>query len=205
MVKIQTNYLFYEMTSNDWGPRTDARIVSSKAMAADKHLFRRIMGSFASGVTVVTAIGADGKPQGFTASAVSSLSLDPQLLLVCISERSATLQAIRESGTFGVNILTASQHEAAQQFASRAADRFAGIRWRRSPQAGVPVLDGSLAYAECRLHDTCIGGDHVVLMGEVVAGEAHEAEPLLYYKGRYGIYEATTPPVSYPADIWEIW
>lgn len=174
-------------------------------MSIEKHLFVRVMGSLASGVTVVTVMGSDGLPYGFTASAVTSLSLEPRLLLVCISERSSTLDQIREAGSFAVNILSTDQQETAQQFATRRDNRFEGIRWRQGQETGAPVLDGSLAYAECKLTDTCQGGDHIILMGEILGGDAHEAEPLLYFRGRYGTYEAVVAPVVHPADIWEIW
>jgi flavin reductase (DIM6/NTAB) family NADH-FMN oxidoreductase RutF len=171
----------------------------------EKYEFRRVMGSFASGVTVTTVMGVDGMPRGFTASAVSSLSLEPRMLLVCVNEKSTSLKVIQEAGNFTVNILAADQQEVAQQFATQGEDRFAGIRWRRGPETGAPVIDGSLAYAECKLAGSCRGGDHVVLMGEIVGGDAHEAEPLLYFRGRYGRYEAVVAPVVHPADIWEIW
>lgn len=172
----------------------------------DKYLFLRVMGSFASGVTIVTTMDEDGTPRGFTASAVSSLSLEPRMLLVCVNEQSSTLDAIRQSGKFAVNILAASQQHVAQQFTTRdGSNRFAGLRWRPGVETAAPILNGSLAYVECVLHDTCKGGDHIILMGEVVAGEAHEAEPLLYFRGRYGTYEAVVAPVVHPADIWEIW
>jgi flavin reductase (DIM6/NTAB) family NADH-FMN oxidoreductase RutF len=143
--------------------------------------------------------------RGFTASAVSSLSLEPRLLLVCVNERSTSLEAIKGAGCFAVNILAADQQEIAQQFATRSGDRFKGCRWHPGPDTGAPVIDGSLAYAECRLVDTCKGGDHIIVMGEVVSGDAHEAEPLLYFRGRYGTYEAVVAPFVHPADIWEVW
>lgn len=174
-------------------------------MAIEKHLFHRVMGSFASGVTIVTVASAEGTPRGFTASAVTSLSLEPRMLLVCVSERSTTLDLIIEKGLFAVNILSASQQYIAQQFATPRDDKFVGLRWRPGHETGAPVLDGSLAFAECRLSGTCKGGDHVILMAEIVAGDAHEAEPLLYFRGRYGEYEAVVAPVVHPADIWEIW
>lgn len=174
-------------------------------MSIERDLFRRVMSSFASGVTVITVIGPDGTPTGFTASAVTSLSLEPRMLLVCVSERSATLQAVKEAGNFVVNILSGSQQYVAQQFATRRDDRFGGIRWHAGQTTGAPVIDGSLAYAECTLRDTAQGGDHIILMGEIVGGDAHEAEPLLYFRGRYGTYEAVVAPVVHPADIWEIW
>lgn len=171
----------------------------------EKHLFMRVMGSFASGVTIVTTKDKDGTPRGFTASAVSSLSLEPRMLLVCVSEHSSSLDAIMEAGAFCVNILAANQQEIAQQFATRQDNRFAGIRWRSGAETQAPVIDGSLAYAECRLVDTCKGGDHVIVMGEIVGADAHEAEPLLYFRGRYGTYGAVVAPVVHPADIWEVW
>jgi 3-hydroxy-9,10-secoandrosta-1,3,5(10)-triene-9,17-dione monooxygenase reductase component len=174
-------------------------------MSIEKHLFVRVMGSFASGVTVVTTKSAEGLPLGFTASAVTSLSLEPRQLLVCVNENSSTLEEIRASGVFTVNILTTEQQDIAQRFSTRRNDRFEGIRWRPGPVTGMPVLDGSLAYAECRLRDTCQGGDHIILIAEILAGDAHEAEPLLYFRGRYGTYEAVVAPVVHPADIWEIW
>ena len=173
-------------------------------MPIETSLFRRVMGSFASGVTVVTSM--EGKePRGFTASAISSLSLEPRMLLVCVNRLSTTLDIIKASGTFVVNVLSAQQQEVAQQFATRTTNRFDGVRWRMGTATGAPVIDGSLAYAECRLTDTCPGGDHVIIMGEVLSGDAHEAEPLLYFRGRYGTYEAVVSPVVHPADIWEIW
>jgi flavin reductase (DIM6/NTAB) family NADH-FMN oxidoreductase RutF len=174
-------------------------------MPIEKDLFRRVMGSFASGVTVVTVKVNDAEPTGFTANAVTSLSIEPRMLLVCVNEQSSTLALIEEAGSFVVNILSARQQETAQQFATRRDNRFEGVRWRPGQETGAPVLDGSLAYAECRLHGTAKGGDHVILMGEILAGDANEAEPLLYFRGRYGTYDAVVSPVIHPADIWEIW
>ena len=174
-------------------------------MTIPRDLFRRMMGSFASGVTIITVTGKDGEPHGFTASAVSSLSLEPRMLLVCVNQHSATLSLMQEAGTFAVNILSTAQQETAQQFATRQEGRFTGIRWRPGTETGAPILDGTLAYAECRLAETCKGGDHVIVMGEILAGDAHEAEPLLYFRGRYGTYDSLDGPVVHPADIWEIW
>lgn len=174
-------------------------------MAITKHLFSRVMGSFASGVTVVTVMGQDSTPRGFTASAVSSLSLEPMMLLVCVDERSSSLQTIKEAGKFAVNILSNRQQDVAQQFARPGNQRFKGLRWKPGAATGAPVISGSLAYAECTLAGSFKGGDHEILLGEIVAGDAHEAEPLLYFRGRYGTYEAVVAPVMHPADIWEIW
>ena len=135
-------------------------------MSIEKSLFLRVMGSFASGVTIITVIGRDGQPHGLTASAVTSLSLEPRMLLICVNERFSTLDEIKSAGTFAINILATEQQDTAQQFATRKGDRFGGVRWRPGPETGAPVLDGSLAYAECRLRDTCKGGDHVIVMAE---------------------------------------
>jgi flavin reductase (DIM6/NTAB) family NADH-FMN oxidoreductase RutF len=173
-------------------------------MAIDNDLFRRVMGSFASGVTVVTTQVPGEMPRGFTASAVSSLSLEPRLLLVCISNVSATLAAIRAAQAFAVNIMASEQQALAQRFSGRVDTKFQGVQW--TPGAlGQPVLEGALAHAECRLADTCVGGDHTILIGEVLAAGARDASPLLYFRGGYGGYAGAVPSILYPTEGWEIW
>src|SRR4051794_3870194 len=98
-------------------------------MSTEKDLFRRVMGSFASGVTVVTTLDADGTPRGFTASAVSSLSLEPRLLLVCVNNASASLTAIQARGAFVVNIMAGEMQAVASRFAGRMPDKFNGVAW----------------------------------------------------------------------------
>src|SRR5690348_5369262 len=119
-------------------------------MAIEKDLFRRVMGSFASGVTVITTQAPGEPPRGFTASAVSSLSLEPRLLLVCISNVSATLGAIRAAGAFAVNIMANEQQALAQRFSGRVEAKFTGVAWEPGT-LGMPLLGGALAYAECRV------------------------------------------------------
>ena len=173
-------------------------------MAIDSMLFRRVMGSFASGVTVVTTQAPGEAPRGFTASAVSSVSLAPSLLLVCISNVSATLAAIRAAGGFAVNILASEQQAIAQRFAGQVEEKFAGVVWAPGP-GGMPILAGALAHAECRLHDSHAAGDHTILIGEVVAATARDAPPLLYFRGAYGAYAGAVPSILYPTEGWEIW
>jgi flavin reductase (DIM6/NTAB) family NADH-FMN oxidoreductase RutF len=173
-------------------------------MAIETDLFRRVMGSFASGVTVVTTQGPDDAPRGFTASAVSSLSLEPRLLLVCISNISATLAAIRAAQAFAINIIASEQQAVAHRFAGRIEDKFAGVAWEPGP-LGMPLLGGALAYAECRLTDTCAGGDHTILIGEVLTAGARDAAPLIYFRGSYGGYAGAVPSILYPTEGWEIW
>jgi len=171
-------------------------------MAVDKDMFRRVMGSFASGVTVITTQVPGQPPRGFTASAVSSLSLEPRLLLVCINNRSGTLAEIQAADGFAVNFMAGEQQAVAQRFAGRLADKFAGVTWEPG-ELGMPVLAGALAYAECRLHTTHPGGDHTILVGEVMAAGARDAAPLLYFRGSYGAYAGAVPSILYPTDGWE--
>ncbi|HUS13753.1 MAG TPA: flavin reductase family protein [Chloroflexia bacterium] len=173
-------------------------------MSIAEDLFRRVMGSFASGVTIVTTCDPDGAPRGFTASGVTSLSLEPRLLLVCIDTRSATLAAIQAHGAFTVNILTESQREWAQRFAARGDHKFAGIPWQPGA-TGSPLLAGALAYAECQVHAIHAGGDHQIIVGEVVAAAAGDAVPLVYFRGRYGVYHGGIASVLGSAEDWEIW
>lgn len=147
--------------------------------------FRSVMGRFATGVAIVTASGAEG-PVGMTANAVTSLSLDPLLLLVCFDRGSRTLPVVRESGTFGVNVLATGQQDLAVAFASKApeAEKFAGVA--HELHDGIPVIAGSHAWIGCRLEQLVPGGDHVIGIGAVTAAETGEGEPLVWYRGTYG-------------------
>ena len=154
-------------------------------MAVDRTLFFRLMGSFASSVTVTTSRGEDGQPTGFTASAFCSLSLDPPLCLVCVDLRSESLPAIEATRTFGVNILAEHQEDLSRRFASKDLDRFAGLSYRDGPATGVPIFDGVVAWVECCVRDILPGGDHVIVVGEIQGGDAVEGAPLLYYRSQY--------------------
>jgi flavin reductase (DIM6/NTAB) family NADH-FMN oxidoreductase RutF len=151
----------------------------------DRDLFFRLMGSFASGVTVVTSRGPDGVPRGFTASAFTSLSLDPTLCVVCVDLRTESLPAIRESEAFVVNMLAQEQEEVSRRFARKSPDKFAGLAYRDSDTTGAPIIDGVLAWVECRLKEVFPGGDHVIAVGEIVAGDARDGAPLLYFRSEY--------------------
>jgi 3-hydroxy-9,10-secoandrosta-1,3,5(10)-triene-9,17-dione monooxygenase reductase component len=158
---------------------------SAEAVTAAE--FRQAMGHLPTGVTVVTSVAASGEPVGTTASAVTSLSLDPPLVLVCFDLSSRTLEAIRGHGAFAINVLAAPQQHLSANFARRgpAAD-WDGIR-HRPGATGSPRLDGVLAVLECTVKDSFAGGDH-----EIVIGRVHEVEtsgedigPLLYWRGTY--------------------
>ena len=154
-------------------------------MPVDRDQFFQLMGSFPSGVTVVTSRGADGVPRGFTASAFCSVSLEPRLCLVSVDLRTETLPAMQESRAFAVNILADSQEDVSRRFASKVEDKFAGLAHRPAPETGAPILDGVLAWVECRIRDMLPGGDHSIVVGEIEGGEANEGTPLVYFRTRY--------------------
>jgi flavin reductase (DIM6/NTAB) family NADH-FMN oxidoreductase RutF len=146
--------------------------------------FRAVMGHFATGVTVVTANTPAG-PVGMTANAVSSLSLEPLLLLVAFDNAARTLPVVRDTGRFGVNVLAAGQEDLARLFASKRPERekFAGVA--HTVHDGIPVLDGVLAWVGCRLERLIPGGDHTIGIGAGAAAEAGRGDPLLWYRGKY--------------------
>ncbi|QFQ99389.1 flavin reductase family protein [Streptomyces phaeolivaceus] len=143
------------------------------------------MSSYFTGVTVVTAIDGNGRPHGMTCSSLTSVTLTPPTLQVCLDVRSGTLAALREQGTFAVNLLHEGSREAAETFASARPDRFELVTWRPSKRHGLPWLcDDSYAMAECRVVDTLTVGDHVAVFGRPVGVENGVGRPLLY--GRRG-------------------
>ncbi|MDB4950252.1 MAG: hypothetical protein JWM27_2901 [Gemmatimonadetes bacterium] len=147
--------------------------------------FRRVMGHFATGVSVVTTLRADGHPTGLTLSALASVSISPTMLLVCLDRASETHRAIARFGAFAVNVLAEGTGEAlARRFAAKS-DKFTGVAFR-SEATGAPVLDDALAWMDCRVVQALPGGDHTIYMGEVVAGDACPGTPLVYYRGGYG-------------------
>ena len=149
--------------------------------------FRHAMGHFATGVTVVTSIAEDGQPVGTTANAVTSLSLDPPLVLVCFDLGSVTLNASRSHGAFVVNVLGVRQQHLSSNFARRGlAAAWDGVRHRRGP-TGSPRIEGVLAVVECVVEHTLPGGDHEIVVGRVQHVETSdgEASPLLFWRGRY--------------------
>jgi flavin reductase (DIM6/NTAB) family NADH-FMN oxidoreductase RutF len=149
--------------------------------------FRHAVSHFATGVTVVTTLRAEGVPVGTTASAVSSLSLEPPLLLVCLARTSTTLAAVRAHGAFAVNVLAAEQRELSTHFArSGAAAVWDTVSYRVSQRA-LPLLQGALATLECSLERCVDGGDHEIVVGRVreLDVAAAEVEPLLHFRGNY--------------------
>ena len=154
------------------------------AGAVDQAEFRETCGRFATGVCVVTSLGADG-PSGMTANAVTSLSLDPPLMIVCFALTSRTLGAVEQSRRFGVQFLSHDQEEVAARFASKMPEqeKFEGLAW--SERAGVPSIDGCLAWIGCELRDLYPGGDHLIGVGEVVDMWEVDGDPLVFFRGDY--------------------
>jgi flavin reductase (DIM6/NTAB) family NADH-FMN oxidoreductase RutF len=149
--------------------------------------FRDAMGHFATGVTVVTSIDDDGKPVGTTANAVTSLSLDPPLVIVCFDLGSLTLRAIRGHGAFAVNVLAAPQQHLSRNFARRGlAAAWDGIQHRRGP-TGSPRLEDVLAALECTVEHALPGGDHEIIVGRVRHADtsANPKGPLVFFRGTY--------------------
>jgi flavin reductase (DIM6/NTAB) family NADH-FMN oxidoreductase RutF len=150
----------------------------------DKESFRAAMGLLPTGVTVVTAIGPNGR-SGATASAVGSLSLEPMLMLVCLDRGSRTLRSVQEAGRFGIDVLAADQEPVARQFSTKLdePEKWEGVDW--GERDGIPSLAGSVLWVGCELQDVLIGGDHVILTGAVADLDARGGEPLIHHRGAY--------------------
>jgi len=158
----------------------------------DQALFRRTLGHFCSGVTVVTSLD-DGFPVGFACQSFAALSLDPPLVLFCPRTTSTSWRRIERTGHFCVNVLTEHQRDVSRVFGTSAADKFAGLAWSPSP-AGAPILDGVLTWADADIEDVHPAGDHQVVIGRVTGlGECGPSRPLLFYRGRYTATAAQSP------------
>jgi flavin reductase (DIM6/NTAB) family NADH-FMN oxidoreductase RutF len=146
--------------------------------------FREAMGTLPTGVTVVSAAGPEG-PVGATANAVTSLSLDPPLMLAALDRQSRTLAAVRDAGRFGISVLGAGQEGIAKAFATKAPH---AEKWADVPaldHEGVPIVGGGPAWVACTLEGVNAGGDHVILIGAVVGIDAPGGEPLVFHRGAY--------------------
>lgn len=154
----------------------------------DPATFRSVLGRFASGVTVLTTRDAAGRDHGMTVSAFCSVSLDPPRVLCCIEKVAVMHDVIAAAPQFAVNVLSASQESTARRFAEVMDDRFDGIGYTRG-LTGAALLEGILAFLECDVVARYDGGDHTIVLGEVIAATAHDDRPLLYYRGGYAQLE----------------
>jgi flavin reductase len=153
----------------------------------DSKLQRTIMGRFATGVTVVTTVH-DGVFSGLTANAVASLSLSPPLVLVAVERNAHSHGYMLKGRVYAMNILAEDQVELSNRFATRGPKEFGDLKYTIG-QTGAPILDGTLGYVECKVVEVLAGGDHDIFVGEIVAGEAREGRPLLYFGGKYSNLE----------------
>ena len=154
----------------------------------DQDEFRSVLGRFASGVTVVTSMNAEGEDQGMTVSAFCSLSLDPPLVLFCIDRAASMYSSLADAPGFIINILSEKQEALARRFSGLDPNRFDGIGYTRGLN-GIVILDDVLGYIECKRVAAHLGGDHCIYIGEVEVATATDARPLLYYRGGYAQLE----------------
>jgi flavin reductase (DIM6/NTAB) family NADH-FMN oxidoreductase RutF len=152
--------------------------------------FRRVMASHAAGVAIVTTIDFDGEPRGLTTTALTSVSLDPPLVLVCVGLESRTLPALRSSQRFAINLVHSSAADLATRFASKEEDKFTGWAWRPGTYGSPLLHDDVVAWLECSVDREIEAGDHVVFLAHVEQGDAHESElrPLTYYQRQFGTW-----------------
>ena len=144
---------------------------------------RRVIGAFATGVAVITT-ESDGQPQGMTVNSLTSVSLDPPLLLVCLTRGARTTAALLQRGAFVVNVLSTRQEDVANRFARRGEDHFAGLPTVRNAR-GLPVIPKALATLDCAVEAVQPGGDHEIVVGRVLGCERDERTPLVFFSGRY--------------------
>lgn len=152
----------------------------------DVRSLRRALGQFATGVTVVTAVGDDGRPVGVTANSFTSVSLEPPLVLWCLDRDAGCFPAFQAASTFAVNVLSAQQHYLSRQFSTPANDKFAGVKLV-ADESGLPVIEGVLAHFVCRVVRRFDAGDHAVILGEVERFGGQDGEPLVFHSGGYRV------------------
>jgi flavin reductase (DIM6/NTAB) family NADH-FMN oxidoreductase RutF len=145
---------------------------------------RRALGTFATGVTVVTSMDGEGVPRGFTANSFASVSLDPPLLLVCLAKTAASCPVFLAADSYAVNILSEDQKGVSATFSSPVADRFSRVDWSRG-DTGSPIFAGAAAWFDCRMHEVVDAGDHFILIGRIVAFDYAASSPLGYCRGAY--------------------
>lgn len=154
--------------------------------AIDGRLFRDVLGTWATGVTVITATD-DSEPVGLAANSFTSVSLDPPLVLFCAGKSSSTWPRIENSGAYAVNVLAEDGAEVSKVFAAKDADRFAQLDYREGA-TGSPILEDALAYLDCEIESKHDAGDHILVVGRVVdlGIQRDEDRPLIFFRGGYG-------------------
>ncbi|MFF7501931.1 flavin reductase family protein [Streptomyces lavendulae] len=159
--------------------------LTDAAPATDPALLRRVLGTFASGITVVAALGDDGRPAGLACQSFASLSLDPPLVLLCVGKGSSSWPAVRAAGRFGVSILAEEQRAVCEALGRPGGDKFAGVAWEESAHGAVRVT-GALATVDCALDTVHEAGDHYLVTARILELTAREGgSPLLYFRSDY--------------------
>ena len=160
------------------------------APSVDAARFRQVLGHFATGVTIVTAIDG-GEPVGMTAQSFTSVSLEPPLVAFFPGKSSTSYPRIQSAGRFCVNMLAEDQEALCRTFAVSGGDKFQGVGFKPAPGTGSPVLSEALAWVDCRIEAEHDAGDHIIVVGRVLDLEVtREAKPLLFYRGGFGRFEA---------------
>ena len=156
-------------------------------MSAAPEDYRRALSHLAGGVVIVTTRGVDGEPRGMTATAVCSVSVEPPLVMACMSQAAMTHEAVDVSRVFALNFMPASARALAQQFARSSADKFAGVEIVEGT-TGAPLIGGALAHCDCEVERSIAAGDHTIFIGHVLSARSREDgdRPLLYFRGEYG-------------------
>ena len=173
------------MSDSPKHPQDPANELASDNSAIDPRDFRNALGTFGTGVTIVTAMSAEGKPYGITCNSFASVSLNPPLVLWSLGVFSQGLAIFQNASHFAVNVLATSQQTLAQQFAKSSGDKFTGVSW--TPGLGsAPVLADVVASFQCRAANRYYGGDHVIFLGAVEAYAYNRKEPLLFAQGGFG-------------------
>src|SRR6266853_67169 len=166
-----------------------ANELASDSSVIDPRDFRNALGTYATGITIITVAMADGKPYGLTCNSFASVSLNPPLVLWSLGLYSSSLSVFQNANHFVINVLGTSQQALANKFAKSSEDKFAGVEW--TPGLGnAPLLADSVATFQCRAANRYYGGDHVIFLGAVEAYSYNREEPLLFARGGYGRFTA---------------
>ena len=154
-------------------------------MDIDVKKFRDTLGCFTTGVTIIPTVDTEGRPVGLTANSFSSLSLDPPLVLFCLDRNVVSFAAFHDNRHFAVNILGADQEDVSRRFARSGSEKWNGVAFD-TWDTGCPILGGCIANLECNIHSIYEGGDHVIVVGEVVRLSNGGGTPLAFFRGQYG-------------------
>ena len=164
-------------------------------MKFDNLEYRKTLGKFVTGVTIITTCEKDGTPRGFTANSFTSVSLEPPLILICIGDFNEGLELFKNSEYFAVNILNEAQVDISNLFSQPVKNKFEEIKWSNS-KFGVPIIKGALAWLECKNFDQKRSGDHLILIGNVKNFHNEGGYPLAYYNGNYISFNNETSLVN---------